>query len=66
MNSLNRELIDRLTEELHPVRAMRLRDGLLLLAMALIASVLLVALFDGIWHAALAGTASRRIRSVLT
>lgn len=58
MTGANKDLIKQMTDELEPVRAMRPADGLLLVAMALIATVLLVAFVDGLWRDGLTGGAS--------
>lgn len=58
MNRVNQELIDQLSEDLTPVRTMKYRDGVLMAATALIASVLIVAFVNGLWQAGLAGQAS--------
>ncbi|WP_234026912.1 NrsF family protein [Erythrobacter sp. HKB08] len=51
-------LIDQLTQELEPVRAIRLRDGLALVALAMVGTVLAVEFIDGLWRGAFAGEAS--------
>lgn len=58
MNSVNRKLIDQLSEDLTPVRTMKFYDGLLMAVTSLLASVLLVALVNGLWQAGLTGQAS--------
>lgn len=58
MNRINQDLIDRMADELQPVRPLGLRDGLLLVALALLATVLLVHLLEGLWMGALHGQAS--------
>jgi len=58
MNRINQDLIEQMADELTPVRSMKLRDGLALVALALLATVLLVALFEGLWSGILTGEAS--------
>lgn len=48
-------LIDRLADDLEPVRVMKTRDGLLLVALAVLATVLLVMWFHGLWMTGLTG-----------
>lgn len=58
MNRINQDLIDQLAGELQPVRAFKMRDGLLLVALATLVAVLLVHVIDGIWSGILQGQAS--------
>ena len=58
MNRINQDLIDRMAGELQPVSPLKLRDGLLLVALASLAAVLLVHLLEGLWAGILLGQAS--------
>lgn len=58
MNRINQNLIDQLAGELQPVRAFKMRDGLLLTALASLVAVLLVHVMFGIWSGILQGQAS--------
>lgn len=58
MNGVNQPLIEEMAQELQPVRAMQLRHGLALVALALVGTIILVGVIDGIWTAGLAGSAS--------
>lgn len=58
MNRSNQALIDSLTAELVPVRPHRSRAGYGLVAVALAATILLVALLAGLWGEALSGNGS--------
>lgn len=51
-------LIEQMTAQLQPVRPIRLRDGLLLLALASLFTVLGVELIEGVWRDAWTGGAS--------
>ena len=58
MNRVPNPLIDQLTADLQPVRRLRLRDGVVLTALAVLVTILGVELFDGLWRGILAGEAS--------
>ena len=58
MNRVPNPLIEQMANELEPVRALRFRDGALLVALAVIVTVLGVELFDGIWRGIMSGEAS--------
>lgn len=58
MNRINQDLIEQLADELQPVRPLKMRDGLLLVAIAALATVLLVEVLDGLWAGILYGQAS--------
>ena len=58
MNRINADLISQLAADLDPVRALKTRDGLLMTSTAALASVLLVALADGLWSGPVTGQAS--------
>lgn len=58
MNRANQALIAELTEDLHPVRAMKARDGLLLAGLAGAITVLAVWMAAGLWDGAVTGKAS--------
>ncbi len=51
-------MIESMAEELVPVRPMTLRSGLLWVALAAAATIVLVELVEGLWHGILAGQAS--------
>ncbi len=58
MNRINQDLIDQMAGELQPVRPLKQRDGLLLVALASVAAVLMVDLFEGLWAGLWQGQAS--------
>ena len=58
MSRVPNPLIDQLTADLEPVRRMRLRDGIMLAALALLVTIAGVEIFDGLWRGILAGEAS--------
>lgn len=58
MQPSNNPLIDQLVRDLAPVRALKTRDGLLLVGLAAIATVQLVSFFQGVWVGGLAGQGS--------
>ncbi len=58
MNRVPNPLIDQLSEELTPVKAMKTRDGLILVALTAIATVLLVDFFHGLWAGGMTGGAA--------
>ena len=58
MQPSNNPLIEQLAQDLVPVRALKTRDGLLLVGLAAIATVLVVAFFHGVWMDGLTGHAS--------
>ena len=58
MNRTHHSLITELARDISPVRAVRQRDGLLLVSAAIVATVLGVALFDGLWRGPVEGRAS--------
>ena len=58
MNRVSNSLIDELAGELAPVRPIALMDGIVLLALAAIGTVVLVELIDGLWNGIVAGRAS--------
>jgi hypothetical protein len=58
MNRINQDLIEQMASELQPVRPLKMRDGLLLVALAALATVLLVEVFVGLWAGVLQGQAS--------
>lgn len=58
MNPNRDNLIAGLTEELSPVRAFRTRDGIALLAAAMLATLVGVELIEGLWRGILAGEAA--------
>ena len=70
MQPSNNPLIEQLAQDLVPVRALKTRDGLLLVGLAAIATILVVAFFHGVWMDGLTGTSlevdlsSRQIRRV--
>nr|WP_137676734.1 DUF1109 domain-containing protein [Parerythrobacter lutipelagi] len=51
-------LIERLSDDLEPVRAIRTRDGIALVALAVVVTILLVEFTEGLWLAGLTGSAS--------
>ncbi|WP_209348730.1 DUF1109 domain-containing protein [Pontixanthobacter sp. CEM42] len=51
-------LIEQMAADLQPVRSIKFRDGLILVALAVVVTVLAVELFDGLWRGAFAGQAS--------
>jgi len=51
-------LIDQLAEELEPVRPITFRSGAILIALALLVTVLGVEIVDGLWRGIIAGEAS--------
>ncbi len=58
MNRPHANLIADLAQDLDPVRVLKTRDGMLLTAGAALASILAVALIDGLWKGPLTGDAS--------
>jgi len=58
MNRINQDLIEQMASELQPVRPLKMRDGLLLVALAALVTVLLVEVFVGLWAGVLQGQAS--------
>lgn len=58
MNRINQDLINQMADDLQPVRALKMRDGLLLVALAAVVSVLLVEVLHGLWAGILEGQAS--------
>ena len=58
MNRVNNPLIEQMAAELQPVRAMKLRDGAILIALAVLVTILGVEVFDGLWRGILDGQAS--------
>ncbi len=58
MNRAKNPLIDQLSEELEPVRPIRFRDGVILVALTVLITVLGVEIFDGLWRGIMAGEAS--------
>lgn len=57
-NNRPNPLIEQMTAELEPVRAMKFRDGAVLVGLAVIVTVLGVEIFDGLWRGIVAGQAS--------
>ncbi|GAA4642885.1 hypothetical protein GCM10023115_08450 [Pontixanthobacter gangjinensis] len=51
-------LIEQMAADLQPVRTIKFRDGLILVALAVLATVLAVELVDGLWRGAWSGDAS--------
>lgn len=58
MNRINQDLIARMASELTPVRSMKLRDGLALVALATVGTIVSVEVVDGLWRGILRGQAS--------
>lgn len=58
MNRVPNPLIEQMAAELKPVRAVKLRDGLTITALAVLVTILGVELFDGLWRGILEGQAS--------
>lgn len=58
MNRVPNPLIEQLSSDLEPVRAVRMRDGIVLVALALVVTTLLVEFVEGLWMAGLTGSAS--------
>lgn len=58
MNRVPNPLIDQLAAEMEPVKLLKTRDGLALIALATLATVLLVTFFHGLWMGAVTGSAS--------
>ncbi|MFN2098907.1 NrsF family protein [Altererythrobacter sp. MF3-039] len=58
MNRVPNPLIDQLASEMEPVKVLKTRDGLALVALAAVATVLLVEYFHGLWLGAMIGEAS--------
>lgn len=58
MQRTHNPLIDRLVDDLAPVRVLKTRDGLLLVALAALATVLFVSYFHGLWRDGLSGHGS--------
>ena len=58
MNRVPNPLIEQMTADLKPVRTIKFRDGVMLVALAVVVTVLGVELFDGLWRGILAGDAS--------
>lgn len=57
-NSIPNPLIEQMTADLQPVKSVKFRDGLMLVILAVVVTVLAVELFDGIWRGAFTGSAS--------
>jgi hypothetical protein len=51
-------LIEQMAADLKPIRAIKFRDGLMLVGLAMVITVLAVELIDGIWRGAFTGGAS--------
>ena len=58
MSRVRNPLIDQLADELEPVRPIRFRDGLILVVLAVLVTVLGVELIDGLWRGIMSGQAS--------
>lgn len=58
MNRATNSLIDELADDLQPVKSLRLRNGLLMVAGAVAATVLAVTLTAGLWRGVWSGEAS--------
>ena len=58
MNRINQDLIEQMASELQPVRPLKTSEGLLLVALATLVTVLLIELFDGLRAGILQGQAS--------
>lgn len=58
MAQARQNLIEQMTAELKPVRALRLRDGLVLVTLCVLVTVLAVEFLDGLWRGILRGEAS--------
>ncbi|MBX7528524.1 DUF1109 domain-containing protein [Qipengyuania vesicularis] len=58
MNRVPNPLIDELASDLAPVQPIRLWQGIALVAMSAIATVVLVEIIDGLWRGIMAGRAS--------
>ena len=58
MNRVPNPLIDQLASEMEPVKVLKTLDGLALVALAVVATVLLVEFFHGVWRGAMTGEAS--------
>lgn len=58
MNRMPQSLIDELASDLAPVRPLKLAHGVVLLALAVLATIILVELVDGVWRGIASGRAS--------
>ncbi|MBO6766974.1 MAG: DUF1109 domain-containing protein [Erythrobacter sp.] len=58
MNRVPNPLIDELAADLSPVRPMKLAHGIALVALAVVGTILLVELLDGLWRGIVSGRAS--------
>ncbi len=58
MNRINQDLIEQMASELQPVRPLKTSEGLLLVALATLVTVLLIELFDGLRAGILQGQSS--------
>lgn len=58
MNRVPTPLIDELAADLAPVRPMKLAHGIALVALAVVGTILVVEMLDGLWRGALSGRAS--------
>ena len=58
MNRVPNPLIDQLADDLAPVQPIRLVHGMALVALATVATILLVELIDGLWSGIVDGTAN--------
>ncbi|MFK7831311.1 MAG: NrsF family protein [Congregibacter sp.] len=58
MSRFPNPLIEQMVAELQPVRSIKFRDGIALLSLTMLLTVLGVELLDGLWRGALAGQAS--------
>ncbi|MFT7289289.1 MAG: hypothetical protein ACI87W_003419 [Halieaceae bacterium] len=58
MNRFPNPLIEQMAAELQPVRSIRFRDGLILVGVAVLVTILAVEIIDGLWRGAWAGKAS--------
>lgn len=58
MNQNPNPLVEQLAADLQPVRSIRFRDGVVLISLALLLTILIVELWTGLWRAAWTGQAS--------
>ena len=58
MSRINRDLITELAADLRPTRSIRLSDGLMLVVAACVLTIGAMAIWQGIWRAAIDGSAS--------
>ena len=58
MNRAPNPLIEQMAAELKPVRTLKFRDGAILVALAVLVTVLGVEIFDGLWRGIVEGRAS--------